>query len=535
MPKPRWDDFMIKGRVLIAALALCGATFSEAQLFQRYWNNRSLIGPPGTVESYFRDVISLPNGQFLAVGATNVSGVKYGLMCFYSRSGSIVRTLTYSGSLSGMDFHEAAVTPDNNIALVGLTGTPSQPYVMKTDLAGNSLWVYQGGVAGDTKYHTNPKLKVHTDGSVYIAGIAQNEGPDYDPFVMKYSNSGSLVGGLKFETPALLPVTDTIGDLAIGNTGHAYVCGKTSDKAYLWKVSPDVTNTYFQQFQLTTGQTTNLSCLLPLSDGSLIGAGDSTPSNRLYLAKWSSAGVRSAPVYEDSVGYGNFTKIFQDTAGNVLLSGFAYVASSENIVVAKYNTDLARQWVSNYNSGGTRNERSIDATIDAFGEIYTLSYSQPGFSAEPDCLLTKHSGAGGLRFAHRYQANPTGFAYLSGIALHKSSGDLMIVGERPSFANTFCIGAIYRQAPLAVIDGFVIKRNTVYVSPRTLTTNDRQWQGATVSLDSGVSNGTLELRSNGTFTYTPNSGFTGIDSFFYQLTKPGLTTSKAKVTLQVVP
>ena len=38
----------------------------------------------------------------------------------------------------------------------------------------------------------------------------------------------------------------------------------------------------------------------------------------------------------------------------------------------------------------------------------------------------------------------------------------------------------------------------------------------TVSVVSGPSNGTLSLSSDGSFTYTPNATFTGVDQFVYE-------------------
>jgi hypothetical protein len=58
--------------------------------------------------------------------------------------------------------------------------------------------------------------------------------------------------------------------------------------------------------------------------------------------------------------------------------------------------------------------------------------------------------------------------------------------------------------------------------------------GATPSipLASGPSNGTVTLYENGTFTYEPNSGFTGTDSFTYRLSD-GLAADTATVNVTV--
>ena len=61
--------------------------------------------------------------------------------------------------------------------------------------------------------------------------------------------------------------------------------------------------------------------------------------------------------------------------------------------------------------------------------------------------------------------------------------------------------------------------------------NDLNLLGAQAVLVSGASHGTVVLASNGGYTYTPNSGYTGIDVFRYRPT--GLLTPSTTVTITV--
>ena len=47
------------------------------------------------------------------------------------------------------------------------------------------------------------------------------------------------------------------------------------------------------------------------------------------------------------------------------------------------------------------------------------------------------------------------------------------------------------------------------------------------------SNGTLSLNTNGSFTYMPNNGFTGIDTFTYKASDGDLESNVATVTITV--
>jgi Bacterial Ig domain len=71
----------------------------------------------------------------------------------------------------------------------------------------------------------------------------------------------------------------------------------------------------------------------------------------------------------------------------------------------------------------------------------------------------------------------------------------------------------------------------VWGPPGVLANDLNLLGGSTAILVSGVSHGTLDLRSNGGFTYTPESGYLGTDSFRYR--PGGLLSTAAKVTITV--
>jgi len=51
----------------------------------------------------------------------------------------------------------------------------------------------------------------------------------------------------------------------------------------------------------------------------------------------------------------------------------------------------------------------------------------------------------------------------------------------------------------------------------------------------GPTSGTVVLNTDGTFTYTPNAGFFGVDTFEYEITDPSGLASTAIVTITIVP
>jgi hypothetical protein len=63
---------------------------------------------------------------------------------------------------------------------------------------------------------------------------------------------------------------------------------------------------------------------------------------------------------------------------------------------------------------------------------------------------------------------------------------------------------------------------------------DPEGSAITASLVSGPSNGTLgSLQSNGTFTYTPNTGFRGFDTFKYRVSDGSANSNTVEARIAV--
>ncbi|MDB5340043.1 MAG: repeat-containing protein [Planctomycetaceae bacterium] len=93
--------------------------------------------------------------------------------------------------------------------------------------------------------------------------------------------------------------------------------------------------------------------------------------------------------------------------------------------------------------------------------------------------------------------------------------------------------------PLAVNDIYAVDQNTTLTATTSVLANDTDADGDTISeavLQNNVTHGSLTLNTNGTFTYTPTTGFSGSDSFTYlakDATHNELSASPATVTLNV--
>ncbi|MEW6101505.1 MAG: Ig-like domain-containing protein [Candidatus Omnitrophota bacterium] len=96
--------------------------------------------------------------------------------------------------------------------------------------------------------------------------------------------------------------------------------------------------------------------------------------------------------------------------------------------------------------------------------------------------------------------------------------------------------AVVPGSPVAGNDAFSVNKNTVLnvIAPGVLINDsDPDADPITPSLISSTSNGTLTFNIDGSFIYTPNLGYVGVDSFTYRLSDGTNISNIAVVTLTV--
>jgi len=91
------------------------------------------------------------------------------------------------------------------------------------------------------------------------------------------------------------------------------------------------------------------------------------------------------------------------------------------------------------------------------------------------------------------------------------------------------------QPPTAANDSYSIQQDTDLTVPAPGVLGNDQGGELTAVLVSGPAHGTLNLSPNGSFTYSPNSGFVGTDSFTYKAKAMTVESNNATVTISVVP
>ena len=214
-------------------------------------------------------------------------------------------------------------------------------------------------------------------------------------------------------------------------------------------------------------------------------------------------------------------------------------------------------------------QEDIALRIDRTGDGDTTPPPTPtGFSSQsnldpPITLSWNPVSAADLASYHIYRATNTGFpidtAHL--IAVLPATGiryldTSTVVGTtynylitaldlsgNPSNASreinaTSGTVAATNTAPQAKADSYSTYQNTPLVIPAFGVLNndtDQEFNPLTATLNSSPIHGSINLKPNGGFSYTPTTNYTGTDSFTYHANDGNLDSNNATVTLRITP
>jgi hypothetical protein len=110
-----------------------------------------------------------------------------------------------------------------------------------------------------------------------------------------------------------------------------------------------------------------------------------------------------------------------------------------------------------------------------------------------------------------------------------------VAGDVGSIASGFTLTIIATDVPTSANDAFTTAFQTpLSVAAPGVLANDNSGGGPlTVHSTTGPSNGALAVMENGSFTYTPNAGFVGVDTFTYRAANSSGPGSIATVFITV--
>ena len=150
-----------------------------------------------------------------------------------------------------------------------------------------------------------------------------------------------------------------------------------------------------------------------------------------------------------------------------------------------------------------------------------------GWSDNPnDLFFSDNSGNGIFSITGFTGSSPTATKEVSGAVTGNNDGAACKLAQSPFDGPTANANSYNATAG----------QTLTVVTASGVTANDSGSLPLATTLVSNASHGALTLNGDGSFTYTPNSGFSGTDSFTYYDTDPySRTSSDATVTIDVLP
>lgn len=182
-------------------------------------------------------------------------------------------------------------------------------------------------------------------------------------------------------------------------------------------------------------------------------------------------------------------------------------------------------WATNISPGPGANETNQRLNFVVTNDNPTLFAVQPSIDAFG-------------KLTYQIAAEQTGTAQVS-VRLHDDGGTVH-GGVDTSASQTFTISAM-GVAPVAFPDSFVLSASassgghgstSVLANDRS---DDRGLDNMTAVLVTPPAHGTLVLHDDGSFTYSPDADFHGLDRFMYRAVEEGLTSAPTMVSLLSYP
>lgn len=334
---------------------------------------------------------------------------------------------------------------------------------------------------------------------------------------------------------ALSPISNT-GSLAASSNGDLYMVNQTTG----------------QLQQYNTVSDTWLNIMSTPFAGKRYGELEVSKSGQFYYWTQTYGGSDARLYYTTSPG--NWSSIQLPSA----LSAGDYDPATDSLYIARawssdmYRVDATSKAVTTYNVGSvTPSEQR------RYGEALNGKWYSSGWTGSPTYSFDIANPAAALT---TYQLNPQ-YAWPSGAA-DESAGIMYlqefgsrrfgywnpvtnIVTQLPQALNhlghtTIAFVSATNSVPSANDDAYVVEEDgalSVAAAVGVLT-NDVDGDGDSLMavLANGPTNGALSLNPDGSFTYTPNADFNGLDSFTYEVSdgNGGLDMATVKITVNSV-
>jgi uncharacterized delta-60 repeat protein len=450
-----------------------------------------------------RVVRTTPDGGYIVAGQTHSfsSGSTDFWLIKFDSDDNIVWQKAYGGPRSDIA-HALDLTSDGGYIVAGFTtsfGASSKDYfVIKLDEGGAVQWQKRFGASGEDVVRV---VKQTSDGNYLVAGFTHSFGQGGDIMILMLDGSGNVewqkrYGGAKFEEPgAIFEVSD--GYIVLEQTASF------SGGADGWIFKID-------------------------SDGNMI-------SQKRYNGN----------------GFDELSAVRQTPDGGFIVVGEtrSFGLSLEDFWVLKFDSSANLEWQKRYGGDDIDEAEAVALTPD--GGYIIAGITRSFDSAGRDIWILRLDAEGNIS-----QCTPEVHAGITTNAAVKDTTATPIVPTL-TVANTTvsiknsnaqiedtdadismqCDPSLINSPPEADDDSYSTEKNDdlVVAAPGVLENDDDDDAGdvLTAALVSGPEHGTFNLDSDGGFTYSPDTGHTGTDSFTYRASDGTDQSNIATVSIQI--
>ncbi|MCP4131907.1 MAG: hypothetical protein GY754_13090 [bacterium] len=331
-------------------------------------------------------------------------------------SGETIWSKTYAGS-AGFRDGALAMTSDsqNNVYVTGYEKLEKDDIytslkgavTIKYNAAGEQQWVAQFSrefSSGINSVDKGTAISVDAEGNVYVMGISlgeslTNDSREDDFLIIKYDSSGNMLWNKIYDGPS--NKTDTPMGFVVDSNGSVYVTGTSAWESYrtravtiaydtdgneLWRDGENLGGDYAYAYKIALDSAENI--IVAASEFKDNGPGYSA-DKYVSILKYSGDGTKTRlnRLENDDIrskSIHNISGMVLDSSDNIYLTGFTYIAHDGNnwadtdAVTIKFSSHGSFQWGTVYNSSKNYDDKGIDITVAADGNVYVAAETEHG-------------------------------------------------------------------------------------------------------------------------------------------------------------
>ncbi len=401
---------------------------------------------PAASDDIVQDIDLSAAGEVLVTGYSDVAAtvlIQNDITSIrYSSTGAVQWNRTYSSNPVKEDLASACILDaQGNAWIFGSTedsNAQRNALLLKYNVQGtveaSNLW---GGI-GDNSDNAR-EVTVDASGSVYVCGYSVGKDTDRDMFLMKLNNAGDTLWTRKL-SGTLFGSDEEANALALDATGNVIISGYTKNSGtgsditiqkyssaglLAWTATyNNIANESDRSYDLTTDAQGNIYVTGKVD----INASPIVTNDEIFTAKYNTNGALLwSVIHAGTVGIDRGRKIHIGASGNVYVCGYKWNGTHNDLVIIKYNSAGAQQWLYTYNS--PHEEIFKSSALDGNENIFLLADSHTVDNLEAtDIRLIKVNPSGTELWAQTYSSGSSLPCTAEEFAIN-STGQVALIGS----------------------------------------------------------------------------------------------------------